>query len=128
MSKLPHIGVCARLRPSSIHGIGCFAIIDIPAGTELFPNSSGEMTWVRKNELYNLPTEIVKMYEDFGVERGGLMGCPLSFNCLDTSWYLNHSDTPNARCNIEQDYDFYAMRDIKKGEEITVNYNEYAYL
>ena len=38
----------------------------------------------------------------------------------------NHSYTPNARylTNIEnQSIDFYARKDIKEGEEITVNYN-----
>ncbi|SEC56090.1 SET domain-containing protein [Paenibacillus sp. GP183] len=39
---------------------------------------------------------------------------------------FNHSYTPNARyfTNIDnQTIDFYAMADIREGEEITVNYN-----
>lgn len=39
---------------------------------------------------------------------------------------FNHSYTPNAKFVYNYDYlsiSFYAIRDIKKGEEITINYN-----
>lgn len=44
---------------------------------------------------------------------------------LGFSSFYNHSNTPNAnwRSNIEQDtFEFYASRDIEKGEEIFVYY------
>lgn len=128
MYKLPHIEVYVRLRPSSIHGIGCFAILDIPAGTELFPDSSGEMAWIPKKVINGLPPEIAKLYKDFAVEVKDLFGCPRNFNSMDPSWYLNNSETPNAFCDPKREYSFYTLRDIKDGEEITVNYKEYAYL
>ena len=34
--------------------------------------------------------------------------------------YLNHSKTPNA---YHKNYNYYALRDIKAGEEITIDYN-----
>ena len=117
-----------RLRPSPIHGIGCFAIRNIPAGTELFPQSSGEMVWIPKRDLINLSPEIAKMYENFCVERGDLVGCPRSFNCMDPSWYPNHSDTPNAFCDPDHEYSLFALQDIAESEEVTLDYNSYAVL
>jgi uncharacterized protein len=39
--------------------------------------------------------------------------------------YTNHSCGPNARLSIRQRrVEFYALRDIEPGEEITVNYGE----
>lgn len=127
-TQMPHSNVYVRLRPSPIHGIGCFAIRDIPAETDLFPQSSGEMVWVPKKDLVNLPPEIAKLYEDFCVERGDLVGCPSNFNCMDLAWYPNHSDTPNAFCDPAREYSFYALRNIKEGEEVTLDYNTYAVL
>ena len=46
--------------------------------------------------------------------------------CLGYGSLYNHSYTPNARFinNLKNEtIDFYAIRDIEKGEEITVNYN-----
>ena len=36
MRKLPHEGVYTRIKPSNIHGVGVFAISDIPKGTYVF--------------------------------------------------------------------------------------------
>jgi SET domain-containing protein len=44
------------------------------------------------------------------------------------SWYLNEprkGTQPNVLCDPET-YDFFAMRDIKPGEELTVNYATYS--
>ena len=47
--------------------------------------------------------------------------CPDNFNNLNVGWYLNESkENPNVRC--DDNYDFYALRDIKKDEELTVDY------
>ena len=48
------------------------------------------------------------------------MRCPKDFGCMEIGWYLNHSKTPNA---YHRNYEYYALRDIKTGEEITVDYN-----
>jgi hypothetical protein len=37
----PHQGVYVRLRPSKLHGVGVFAIREIPPGTNLFPHDPG---------------------------------------------------------------------------------------
>jgi SET domain-containing protein len=39
---------------------------------------------------------------------------------MEVGWFLNHSDKPNA---YHENYEYYALRDIKEGEEITIDYN-----
>jgi SET domain-containing protein len=44
---------------------------------------------------------------------------------LTVGWYLNQSkENPNVLCT--DDYDFIALRDIKKGEELAVDYSTYS--
>jgi hypothetical protein len=52
-------------------------------------------------------------------------GCPVSFNRLTPAWFLNESKEPNARC-CDENYDFYATRDIPAGQEITVDYETFS--
>ena len=43
------------------------------------------------------------------------------------SWYLNDArkgEKPNVHCN--EDYEFWALRDIKPGEELTVDSRSYS--
>ena len=37
------------------------------------------------------------------------------------AWFLNHSNTPNAR-HQDSDNMYYALKDISTGEEITIDY------
>ena len=119
--KLPHDGVFTRLRPSTIHGIGVFAIRDITKDTYIFTGDNSKMTWVTKSEIENQEPEIKKLYDDFCIIEGNKYYCPDNFNNLKVGWYLNESkENPNVRC--DDNYDFYALRDIKKDEELTVDY------
>jgi len=122
--RLPHEGVVARLAPSPIHGIGVFAICAIRKGTKLFFGDLDEMVWVEKDELHRLPKRTRKLYDDFTVLKDNRYGCPLSFNRLTPAWYLNHSKTPNVRC--DENFDFVAIRNIKAGEELTADYSTYS--
>ena len=122
--ELPHQGVYVRLQQSTIHGIGVFAIRDIPKGTYIFPDDDDDLIWIDKRELPRLSPEQKKLYDDFCIIRGNLYGCPRSFNKLTPAWYLNESSTPNAEADKESR--FFTTRRIRKGEEITVNYDTYS--
>jgi hypothetical protein len=130
--RRPHDEVYARLRPSKVDrgGVGVFAIRRIRAGTKLFVGDNNEMIWVEKDDLPRAPKSIRKLYEDFPViktdqqDKRTRYGCPLSFNRLTMSWYLNESAKPNVRC--DEFYNFRANRDIKAGEELTVDYSTYS--
>lgn len=124
-NTLPHVGVSTRLAPSKIQGIGVFAIKRIRKGAVIFPEDYPPLVWVNKRRISKLPKRVKKLYEDFGVLKNGRFGCPSSFDLLTVAWYINHSKNPNVSCNPADNYNLIALRDIKVGEELTVDYTTY---
>lgn len=130
IKSFPHHNVFTRLKPSEINGIGVFSIVDIPKGTKIFPEDNSNIIWYKESELnFNeLPEEAQKLYKDFCVilkkRKTKVYGCPDNFTNLTMSWYLNNSKNPNVLCDSE--YDFYALKDIKVGEELTTDYEIYS--
>lgn len=104
------------LKPSQ-HGIGIFAVHDIKAGTylRLFGD---EIEFYRS--VTRKKTDIPELFRQYCIDRGDLLDCPKDFGCMKIGWYLNHSKMPSA---YHRNYQYYALRDIKTGEEITIDYN-----
>jgi len=123
-NNLPHENVWARIVRSRIHGVGLKAIRDIPHGTYLFQGDDLPMVWVDREIIKHLRSALQRLYDDFAVAKGNRLGCPRSFNLLTPAWYLNHSKRPNVGC--DSNYDFYALKDIKRNQELTVNYDEFS--
>jgi hypothetical protein len=127
--KLPHEQVYVRLGLSAVHGIGVFAIRRIPRGTNIFANDKVEMVWVEKAALEAAsPTPAERaLYADFGIHRGGRIGCPVNFHNLTPGWYLNQP-APGEQPNIASDeaFNFTAARDIEAGEELTICYLDFS--
>lgn len=123
--SLPHEGVNTRLGRSTIHGIGVLAIRKIRRGTKIFGSDDEGMVWVDESATAKLSADVKKLYVDFAVLKNGRYGCPPNFNRLTPSWYINNSRTsPNVRC--DETYEFFALRDINRGEELTVDYSKYS--
>jgi SET domain-containing protein len=120
----PHDGVYARIGRSRIHGVGVLAIRDIPRGTRLFRGEDERVVWVRLARIRRLPVELRRLYTDFGMAWGQRIGVPRTLNMLSVGWYLNHSARPNTRC--DEDGRFYALRRIRKGEELTADYRTFS--
>jgi hypothetical protein len=120
----PHHGVFVRLAPSRTHGVGVFAIRRIRRGAAIFPDDKEPTTSVPRMLPRKLPRALRQLYEDFCVLRSGRYLCPSNFNRLTPSWYLNHSDDPNVRC--DKSLQFFALRSIRAGEELTVDYRTYS--
>ncbi|MGD0014574.1 MAG: FRG domain-containing protein [Bryobacteraceae bacterium] len=120
----PDDSVYARLGRSKIHGVGVFAIRSIRSGTKLFNGDDDGIIWVDTRDTKPLSQEVKRLYADFGIFKGNRYGCPPNFNRLTPAWYVNDSRTnPNVRC--DKNYEFFALRDIKRGEELTVDYSQY---
>ncbi len=125
LNRLPHVEVYTRIGRSEKHGVGVIAIRRIKKGVSIFPDDNSQIVWIPKNKLARLPKAVKKLYDDFCIvqNKGQLYGCPKSFNRLTVAWYLNHSNTPNVRC--DRSYRFIALRDIQPGEELTADYRTY---
>ena len=103
---------------STKHGIGVFGVHDIKKDTylRLFANEllSGDVSILRKKE------DVPEIFRQYCIDRPQGIICPRDFGCMEIGWHLNHSKTPNA---YHRNYIYYALRDIKAGEEITIDYN-----
>ena len=121
--RKPHYGVYARLGCSKIHGVGVFAIRPIKQGTFVFCGDDAETIKIKVADVTGLHPNIQKLYTDFCPTEGNEYVCPENFNQLTVPWYLNHSDDPNMADN--KSYQFYSLRDIAEGEELTSNYRTY---
>lgn len=107
--------VRTRLGPSPIHGVGVFALRDIPKGVRLFAEDFPK--------LYTLPyAQFSKLF--YEVSQYLLIKFPTiavgsKFAYPDTriQAYMNHSLTPNYDNTTDE-----TLREIKAGEEITEDY------
>jgi SET domain-containing protein len=111
------------LKASPIHGIGVFALVDIPKGTKnLFSNDKSEWIKLTYNEVYALPPQSKALIENFCLyDDEGYFVPEYGFTMMDLSVYLNHSDTPNV-VSINDGEKFEILIDIKAGEELFIDY------
>lgn len=111
------------LQPSPVHGIGVFALCDIPKGCKtIFSKNTGGWLKLGFEEVEQLPAHsknLVETYYLYDSEQYFIPdhGCKV----MDMANYLNHSGIPNIISVADGDY-FEALRDIAKGEELLVDY------
>ena len=117
--------VWCRIKPSSVHGVGIFAIKDIPKGTDPFVDSymGDQISLIDKKKLSGLSTEIKTMLEDYWPTNGNKEAIvPLYPNTLVWTNYLNYTDDEkknNIHLNDQGKWE--TLRDIKEGEELLEN-------
>ena len=106
------------VRPSAIDGQGAFAAEPIAAKRKI-GEIRGESITVAQARIRATRSERIMI-----VELSDRKAIDFS-RSADPMRYTNHSCAPNARLCIRQGrVEFYALRDIALGEEITVNYGE----
>jgi SET domain-containing protein len=116
------------LKPSTVEGIGVFAIQDIPQGCrEMFAKENKEMVeWISlsKQEVNQLPKHSKLLVENYCLYDDEQYFVPADgFKKMDVSLFINHSDTPNIMSINDGEF-FEAIRDIKTGEELFLDYGE----
>lgn len=117
----------AALKPSPIHGIGVFAVCDIPKGCQtVFSKNTGGWIQLSFAEAEQLPAHsraFIETYYLYDAEHYFIPdhGCKV----MDMASYLNHSNTPNLISVLDGAY-FETIRDIKEGEELFIDYGEIA--
>jgi SET domain-containing protein len=111
------------IKPSPLHGIGVFAIRDIPKGTSnIFSKGVGDWIKVSKEEVEALPQHSKDLIENHCLFDEDHYFIPdYGFKLADLVIYLNHSETPNV-ISLNDGEEFEAIRDIASGEELLVDY------
>lgn len=106
------------VQPSTIDGQGAFAAETIPPRLKI-GEIRGESITVQQARIRATRTERIMI-----VELSDKKAIDFS-RSADPMRYTNHSCQPNARLCIRQGrVEFYALRSIAPGEEITVDYGE----
>jgi len=120
--------IYCRMRPSGTHGVGVFAVRDIPAGINPF---FGVPDWgwldIPREKIMDdpaIPQGVKDMVVAYFEEEDGVFQVPPhTMNLINITYFLNHSDTPNMEVHEENDtITFITSRLIKEGEELTGSY------
>lgn len=126
--------VYCRLKASKTHGVGVYAIKDIPKDMDPFKYTgkkcfNQKIIDVTEEEVKKLHPEVKKLVNDFYHKDDGVYGIPYEgLNSCDITFYLNSSEKPNLglvedkKCTMLQ---FRTLRKIKKGEELFIDYRDY---
>lgn len=111
------------LKPSPVHGIGVFAIADIPKGCRtLFSKNIGNWVKLPIADVEKLPQHSKNLIETYCLfDETDYYVPDYGFKVMDLVNYLNHSSTPNVISVNDGEY-FEALVDIPAGTELLINY------
>ena len=126
---LQHIrdNMYCKLGVSDTHGVGVFAIKNIPEGIDPFPpyKESGFFV-VPVGELDDIDSNVLRIFTDGFFSPEGFQ----LFELHDYSYhpsYVNHNELDKTNIVLgESESGFITAREIKEGEEIFSNYNQVA--
>ncbi len=104
-----------EIRKSAKHGNGLFALRDFGKGESVYLLEKGRI--VNYDEIQSLSEQKKIHLDRIGKNEYEVIEPP---GC-----YINHSCEPNVE---ERDRIGYTLRNISKGEEITIDYDKIAYL
>jgi hypothetical protein len=100
-------------------GIGVRAGGAIKKGSRIDAWEPGDMIWVPLNRS---PTSIIEMAQRSD-RWEGFLRAEKSNAPVARPWYINHSERPNVNIAVSpKKWTIRARRDIKAGEELTVDY------
>lgn len=112
--------VKTKIAPSKIQGIGLFADQFIPRGTVVWKFMPGFDLLMTKAEIDKLSGPARDQFYNYAYldkKHGKYL------LCSDDARFFNHSNRPN--CDERKDDINTAVRDIKSGEELIVNYKDF---
>jgi SET domain-containing protein len=113
------------LKPSAVHGIGVFAIADIPKGCRaLFSKNVGNWIKLPIPDVEKLPEHSRSLIETYCLyDDEHYFVTDYGFKIMDLVNYLNHSSVPNVKSVNDGEY-FEALVDIPAGTELMINYGD----
>lgn len=111
------------LAPSEIHGVGVFALTDIPFGVRDLFSPPREWVPMPVAAVEALAPHLRDLVQRYCLNDGeNYFLPPHGFRVYDLVVFLNHSPIPNLRSVDGGDY-FETTRPIAAGEELTVDYD-----
>ena len=112
------------LKSSGVHGIGVFAINDIPIGCRnIFSKNLEEWIKLPFAEVEKLPEHSRNLIETYCLYDNDHYFVPeYGFKIIDPVIYLNHSSRPNI-ISIDDGEEFEAIADIPAGTELLIDYS-----
>ena len=124
--------VYCRIGVSKIHGIGIFAVRDIPAEVNPFiglnPKAESYEIRISVDEIKlnpDISEEVKKMVDDFyAKENGEYIFPPFGLNEMPISFFSNYSSNPNIA--LQPNDRFLTLHEIKAGEELTSDYKTFS--
>ena len=116
--------VYCKIAPSDIHGVGVFAVKDIPKNVVIF-RSVYDFVKINKKFLSRISPNVAKLYKRFFISDEDNIWIPKSgLNNINISFYLNHSENPNVIWSHEYKL-FISKVPILENTELTVNYKSF---
>lgn len=110
--------VPVRLAPSTIHGLGLFAVEPIPEGTVVWDYDPPIDQTIPVAKLPEFTPWVRKYIGIYGYREDDHIVL-----CGDDARYFNHSKRPN--CRSGKGTQTLALRDIRPGEELTDDYETF---
>ncbi len=112
-----------KLAPSKLHGIGVFAGQDIPKDFCVVEASPLLDINLSKEEFESLADNERQEIMHHGHYDKVLDKWHVDFDMIR---FANHSDHPNLKQKYnDKGYYIQSLRDVKKGEELTINYEDF---
>ena len=105
------------LDKSKIHGVGVFSNQNVKKGEKIKEVRPEFEIEFNSDNLPKMPLALANFINTHSYERE--LGSKILVMGIDNEKYLNHSDDPNV------DDEVYALKDIKIGNEITINYKDF---
>ena len=115
--------ILTYLAPSKVcEGVGVFAYINIPKDTIIFPSNQTlideKVEWSKVSKKAERKIKTLTIWD----EEGFYTDC--NINRFDIAYYVNHSRKPNVHLD-HITFELYAMRKIKKNDELLQFYAPY---
>ena len=105
------------LDKSKIHGVGVFSKENVNKGEQIKEERPEFEIEFNKNKLPSMPLALAKLIDTHAYERK--IGSGILVLGIDNEKYLNHSSDPSV--NDEG----IALKNIKIGDEITIDYKDF---
>ena len=102
-------------------GVGVRAVRPIKKGSRIDAWEPGDMIYVPLDSVTDI--EYLKWLNVFGIVVWQGFYAPRNPIRMSLAWYINHSATPSVSIDVQPaKWTIRARRDIKAGEELTVDY------